>query len=531
MRGWLPALAPAVLGVLLGGTATAQPALQRGTVVVLPFENPRGDPRLPWMREGIALLLGDVLAAHGVAVIERDERVVAFDRLQLPVAAVLSRASAIRVGQALGAAAVVVGRVEPETGGLVITAQVVQLDEGRLVPPVVERGPTPGVFDTWPGWARRWPGAGSTSPGRRRRRSGRSRSTEGAHGGDAGQARAALEEAVRMAPDYDAARLALWQVHADQGEHARALAQARAVVDGSHLSREARFLAGISLTRLRRLDEAFALLEALQKDSALPEVANALGVVQLRRGATPQTGDATYYFNLATELAPGEADFFFNLGYAYWLAGDANGAAYWLREAVRRGPADGTRTSCCRRPCGRWGRRRRRPVSGNWPAGCRRHAPTAAGAAPAVPSGLERLRDRLGAAARASIPAWSPPASATRPRSPTFTSTPPGGRRPPRRPRGASRGPAGHLSLTLPGRGAPAGGRLHQRAGRIDEAVQAFKIAVWSEETVPALVALAEACLELPDVAAARSAVERALAIDPRAPAALALRARLAQRR
>jgi Flp pilus assembly protein TadD len=37
---------------------------------------------------------------------------------------------------------------------------------------------------------------------------------------------------------------------------------------------------------------------------------------------------------------PADADLFFNLGYAYWLDKDLQGAAYWLREAVRRNPAD-----------------------------------------------------------------------------------------------------------------------------------------------------------------------------------------------
>jgi predicted Zn-dependent protease len=44
------------------------------------------------------------------------------------------------------------------------------------------------------------------------------------------------------------------------------------------------------------------------------------------------------YFNEAASL-DGE-DSFFNLGYAYWLDGDASAAIVWLREAVRRNPAD-----------------------------------------------------------------------------------------------------------------------------------------------------------------------------------------------
>ncbi len=68
---------------------------------------------------------------------------------------------------------------------------------------------------------------------------------------------------------------------------------------------------------------------------------NNLGVVQLRRGASAETGLATYYFNRAAEMAALDVDYFFNLGYAYWLQRDVPAAIYWLREAVRRDPTDG----------------------------------------------------------------------------------------------------------------------------------------------------------------------------------------------
>ena len=70
-------------------------------------------------------------------------------------------------------------------------------------------------------------------------------------------------------------------------------------------------------------------------------------------------------------------------------------------------------------------------------------------------------------------------------------------------------------------------GRLYLRGGRAAEAVDALKVALWSEETVAARVALAEAFLQVDDQAAARTEIERALAIDPNSADALALRARI----
>ena len=62
----------------------------------------------------------------------------------------------------------------------------------------------------------------------------------------------------------------------------------------------------------------------------------------------------------------------------------------------------------------------------------------------------------------------------------------------------------------------------------LPEAVEALKVALWSEETADAHVALAEAYLELKDQPGARSEVDRALVLEPRHAAALALRQRLA---
>ena len=58
-------------------------------------------------------------------------------------------------------------------------------------------------------------------------------------------------------------------------------------------------------------------------------------------------------------------------------------------------------------------------------------------------------------------------------------------------------------------------GRIHLRTGRTAEAIQAFKIALWSEETAAGHVALAEAYLQAKNLTAAKEEVDRALALEP----------------
>ena len=66
-------------------------------------------------------------------------------------------------------------------------------------------------------------------------------------------------------------------------------------------------------------------------------------------------------------------------------------------------------------------------------------------------------------------------------------------------------------------------GRIHLRAGRPREAVDALKISIWSRDTAAAHVALADAYLRLKDVPARGPQVQKALALDPTSAEAKAL--------
>src|SRR5688500_2788277 len=71
--------------------AAAQTVLNE--TLVMPFENPQTEPKLYWLGEGSSVLLADSLERYGATTVPREERLTAFDRLQLPPAAVLSHAT------------------------------------------------------------------------------------------------------------------------------------------------------------------------------------------------------------------------------------------------------------------------------------------------------------------------------------------------------------------------------------------------------------------------------------------------------
>ncbi len=58
-------------------------------------------------------------------------------------------------------------------------------------------------------------------------------------------------------------------------------------------------------------------------------------------------------------------------------------------------------------------------------------------------------------------------------------------------------------------------GRIYLRTGQTPAAIDAFKIALWSQESAEGRIALADAYLHMKDEASARQALERALVLDP----------------
>ena len=58
-------------------------------------------------------------------------------------------------------------------------------------------------------------------------------------------------------------------------------------------------------------------------------------------------------------------------------------------------------------------------------------------------------------------------------------------------------------------------GRIHLRNNRVREAIDAFKISLWSAESAAAHIALGGAYLQMKDVDAAKAEADRALSLEP----------------
>jgi protein O-GlcNAc transferase len=280
---------------------------------------------------------------------------------------------------------------------------------------------------------------------------------------------------------------------------------------------------------LKRYDDAFGVFKAWLdempppggKNAATGAAWNNLGIIQIRRGSSPETGTPAFYLTKAADADPGDTDFLFNLGYAYLLERNTQAAIYWLREAVRRDPSDadahfilasalqgsgsdveaGREKELARRLSARYEELERRAAADRTP----------------VPKGLERMRTDLDSSS-AVVVDLTVATSAQQDQRELVKFHLERGRRLYEREADAEAMSELRRAVYLSPYEAQAHlliGRIHLRTGRPQDAVNALKISIWSEDTAAAHIALADAYLKLQNSAAARAELERALVLDP----------------
>lgn len=524
----------AALLLLPPASALAQASLAPSSrVLVVAFDvSPQAEQGTTfWMGEAAALLVAGALQQRGYPVFTRAERAAAFEELELPTSGPLTRATILKVAQLIGASDVVMGTLTIDGDDAAVRVRSVRVEAGRAQADIAERAalrdltsladrvadriaeqglraprgapvpatPTPAL----PAFEAYVKGVVAPTPATREK---------------------FLRDALAAAPSYAPARLALWELLDEQDRHDEAFEEAGRVDRASPLARRARFAAAMSLIALERFAEAFDALEALQAQAPSPVLLNAQGIVQLRRGVAAGTARPVYYFNKAAEQDPDDADFLFNLGYAYALDRDNNGALYWLRETVRRAPADGAAHLVMAAVLDASGKtaeaERERTLA---------RLLGSTSESRGVPDGLERLRPDLVTGSFGSSDALiTNPAQREQEGLSAFHLD--RGRRmfDEQQDRDAALElrraiylspylPEAHLLL----------GRIYQRAGRLSEAVDAYRIAIWAEETAAARLALAEALVANGQMEEARIEIARVLELDSDGPAGAAAKALL----
>lgn len=311
--------------------------------LVIPFEDVSREPRTYWLTEGSAVMLTDDLIALGRSAITRSDRLRALDKLRIPNVPTLSHATVIRLGQIVGATHVVLGSFELRDDVFSVRARTIRLDTGRISADLAEVGSLEDVFAVFGHLAQRIAPDSQVSTEQMEQVHPPIVAFEQYIKGLMAQApetrQGFLTQAITLAPTFQRARIALWDVYTDEARHRAALDAVREVPSSSRQYRQARFLGALSQISLGQFQEAYDTLSDLNQAAPDSALLNNIGVVQLRRPSAAG-GRAVTFFDQAAKLDGSDWDLFFNLGYAFWFDKDVAAAVYWLREAVRRNPAD-----------------------------------------------------------------------------------------------------------------------------------------------------------------------------------------------
>ena len=520
-KSWM---ALSVAALLLAGPAAAQtPAPARAPYLVVPFENTAGDGRVHWLTEASAIILTDDLLALDLAVVSYEDRVRALERLNVPAVSSLSHATRLRVAQLVGAAQLLVGSFSVKGETLTVRVRTIRVDVARMSPEMVESGPIADLFGIYARIIRKILPVSDLTMEQMEADHPPPAAFEQYVKGLLAQVPATrisyLTHARRLAPAFQRPRLALWTAYDEQGSHEAALAAVQEVPEDHRLYRRAQFLASVSLVELGRHDEAFGTLTRLNATSPDPALLNNLGVVQMRRPSDGGGPRAVALFGDALRLDGTDSDVMFNLGYAYFIERDLKSAIGWLREALRRDPADaeahyvlGTALQS----------------AGNAAEGAREHELArrlsadvarldASAGGDRIPRGLERLKTDIDVPASLRVHA-AIIESGQRDQREAAAFHLDAGRRLFKTGRDieaiaelrrtvylAPYHSEAHLLL----------GRVYLRTGRAADAIDALKISIWSNDTVPARLALAEAYAVQKDAAAARAEAQAVLAREP----------------
>jgi tetratricopeptide (TPR) repeat protein len=510
-------------GSMMSGRALAQPP-PGSRVLVMPFaadveaQAPGGAGASRWLGEAAAVLLSEGLANEGVGALTREERIAAFDRLQLPMSAALTRATMIRVAELTGASDLLFGEIDLGDK-LRVRIRLIRLGPGSERPAVEDAATLPEIFVLFDRLSRRV----ADATGRLRPRASRAVTplpleafelyVKGLVAATPAVEQRFLENAMRIAPQDPRIQLELWNVYSAQDMDDKALEAANSVPATSPLYRRARFAVAQSLIALKRYDGAMHELEALHKTEPAAAISNAIGIVQLRRESVEGSNAATTYFARAVREAPANTTYLFNLGYAHALGSNNTEALASLRETVRLDPTDGDAHLVMS------------AVLGRTPEGQRELDLTrllGASVDPAfvvpggrVPSGLERVDIDLGASPAARL---APAVPVQRDQQETAAFHLARGKTLVEQRRDTEAIEALRRAIYLsPYADEPhlLLGTLYRRAGRLTEAIDAFKIAIWSRETAAAHVALGNALLDAGDTDGAKRSADRAVALAP----------------
>jgi tetratricopeptide (TPR) repeat protein/TolB-like protein len=362
--------------------AQAQTARGNDVVIVLPFENQSNKGEFNWIGASFADELTELLNVPGLSVISTDERELTYQRLRLPISAVPSRATAIKIAKEAKATMVVLGTYDVTTNdadktlsNVHGTARVISVNEGRLMGDMIDGrwGWRPFDFGDALGNLQKVQGTlayqilyqrdkalpfslnkileQATKVPRRAFES----YAKGIMTDDKEKRSAYLQNAMReyakvnAGAVYPQAAFELGQLYYEQEDWKKAVEFYTKLQKKDPHFAEASFYAAIAYYRLHDLPNALAMLEPLTADVPLTGIYNNAGALSAQAARAEKAPaererllkQALNFLEQARNTAPDNPDVRYNYAYTLFLAGKYAEAADQLRAVITQAPRDG----------------------------------------------------------------------------------------------------------------------------------------------------------------------------------------------
>jgi tetratricopeptide (TPR) repeat protein len=317
------------------------------SVVVFPFENNTKNPTMEWIGQSFVETLNEQLASSWLSPVTEEQRNVIYDRLGLPYDGDFSRATLVKVGEDLDANYAVVGSYHYELSEFSAEAELINVDASRLEATFVEKGPLDALkkIQSRIAW-RILTHFDSTFPYNQEEfykqfgevpLSAFENYVRGRRAVDSKSQLQYFLKAERIEPDYTNAIFQIGRIYFQQKDYATSQLWLRRITKNERHFHEATFYLGLDYYFMKNFEKAAAAFSSTLAELPLNEVYNNLAAALSRMGGSTQV---VRNYQKAIEGDPGEADFYFNLGYYFWKSGDQAAAARYLRESLQLNSQD-----------------------------------------------------------------------------------------------------------------------------------------------------------------------------------------------
>lgn len=314
-------------------------------LLVLPFENRTGQPNLEWLREAAPEVINTRLSAAGFAPISTTDRFYAFDHLGLPPNYQPTRASSLRLAQALDVDSIIVGSYITNGTGIIVEAQMIDVPHLRMSPVISAKGEMADLLTVYDQLAWQltrqldpnFPVAEQTfiAAGAGLRLDAFEQFIRGVTESDHNERLEHLRRATLLSPNYSRAWMALGRELYQSEQYDDAAVSFTHVQRSDPDALEAGFDRGVALLFSGKYDDAADAFATVALVLPLPEVLNNQAVAQSRRGQ-----DATSLFQKAALADPSLADLHFNLAVSLHRHKQTAEALTELKESLRLHPSD-----------------------------------------------------------------------------------------------------------------------------------------------------------------------------------------------